>query len=346
MLTQLPNQKSKIKNQKSRTLVFSIILLSLILGLKSASVVLAQETSRNYTITPPSINQKLNPGQSTSGVLKVINDTEGDLNFTVGAQDFIVQDNQGTPVLVANNSLSNKFSAASWIKVTPSSFVVKPHQRQEMNYTINIPKNARPGGHYAVVTYAPTQGISVSGTGALVKTQAGTLFYISVNGPITEKSIISKFFTNSFYEYGPIKILTQIKNLGDLHITPNATVTVSGLFFNKSKALETRNIFPEVARDFETTLGQTFMIGRYKASLMGSYGVNNNMPLIASVYFWVFPWRLALVVTLAIVALILAVLYLKKRKKEGPKEPKKAETSTPIATATPTSEPTPGATSK
>lgn len=321
----------KLPNLKIKNLKLKIALAALFLLVTSTSVAFAQEALRTYTITPPSVNQKLNPGQNAEGKLKVINDTNNDLTFTATIKDFVVEDTIGTPVLIPNNNLSNKFSAASWMGVTPSTFTVKPHQRQELNYYIHVPANARPGGHYAAVAYSPTTGTGVSGTGATVNTQAGSLFYITVNGAITENSSITKFFVNPFQEYGPVKILTQIKNLGDLHITPKATVSISGLFYNKSKALDTHNIFPEAARDFETTLGQTFMIGRYKAILLGSYGVNNNMPLVATVYFWVFPWRMALVIALAIVALILAALYLRKRNKKGPKEPKKTETE-PVAT--------------
>jgi hypothetical protein len=329
----LPKNINKLfKNLAKALIVLAIFAIFSFVLVK----VKAQEALRTYTITPPSVTQKLNPGQSAEGVLKVINDTNQDLTFTTTVKDFVVEDTMGTPVLIPNNNLSNKFAASAWMEVTPSTFTVKPHQKQDLNYYLQVPITARPGGHYAAVTYSPTTGTGVSGTGATVNTQAGTLFYITVNGPITENSSITKFFVNPFQEYGPVKILTQIKNLGDLHITPKATVSISGLFYNQSKDLDTHNIFPEAARDFETTLGQTFMIGRYKAILMGSYGVNNNMPLVASVYFWVFPWRMALVITLAIVALILAVLYLRKRNKRGPKEPKKTETE-PVVT-TPTAE--------
>ena len=327
----LPNT---IQGSKIKTFYFSLAILTFAFLLLTLNKALAQQTTRTYTISPPSVEQKLNPGQSADGMLKVINDTANDLTFTISTRDFVVEDTNGTPVLVPNSTLSNKFSAASWIGVSPSTFTVKSHDKQELNYYIQVPATARPGGHYAAVVYSPATGIGVSGTGATVNTQAGTLFYITVNGPITENSQITKFFITPFSEYGPVKVLTQIKNLGDLHISPNATVTVSGLFFNKSKDLDAHNIFPEAARDFETIIGQTFMVGRYKATLLGSYGVNNNMPLVASVYFWVFPWRMALVVTLAIIALVLAALYIKKRKKNAPKEPVKAENE-PVVTPPP-----------
>jgi hypothetical protein len=334
----LPRTKS-IKNRvlsircgKIFGLLIVLILATFYLIQTTEHQALAQELNMTYIITPPTLSQKLNPGQNAEGILRVINATDHDLIFTVSVRDFIVEDTIGTPEFLPANTLSNKYSAASWIEVLPSGFTIKSHQRQDLNYYIHVPSNARPGGHYAAVAYSPTTGTGVNGTGATVNTQAGSLFYITVNGAITENSSITKFFVNPFQEYGPVKILTQIKNLGDLHITPKATVSISGLFYNKSKALDTHNIFPEAARDFETTLGQTFMIGRYKAILLGSYGVNNNMPLVATVYFWVFPWRMALVIALAIVALILAALYLRKRNKRGPKEPKKAEKEAVVVT--------------
>ena len=77
-----------------------------------------------------------------------------------------------------------------------------------------------------------------------------------------------------------------------------------------------------------------FMLGRYKASLVASYGQNNNLPLTATFYFWVFPWRLAIVITLIIIAVILGVMYWRRRKKQGHKgseEPKTEVQNPPVS---------------
>jgi hypothetical protein len=319
------NELRKLRGDH-KIFALSLGFLFAICYLLFASTALAQEATRTYTIAPPTITQELNPGQNVEGILKVINNTDYDLTFTVSIKDFIVEDTAGTPKFLPNNTLSNKYSAASWIGVTPSVFTIKSQQKQELNYYIRVPISARPGGHYAAVIYTPSTNLEVTGTGATVSTEAGSLFYITVNGPIIENSLVSKFFVNPFQEYGPVKILTRIKNLGDLHIAPKATINVSGFFYNKSQDLDTHNIFPEAARDFENTFGQTLMIGRYRAVLLGSYGANNNMPLAASVYFWVFPWRIAIVIVLAIIALLLAALYLRKRKKSVHKVNEEATT--------------------
>lgn len=313
----------QLPNIQFKGLKLTIALAALFLALATPAG--AQEAQRTVTLTYPALTHVLNPGGHAEGITKITNQSNVPLTFNLNVQDFVVTNTIGSPTILPPNTLSSKFSAAAWIGVTPNTFTLQPGHEQVINYYIQVPSTARPGGHYAAIVYTPIVTKGVTGSGSTVNTQLGSIFYITVNGPITEKALITKFFADPFSEYGPVKILTQIKNLGDLHISPKATITVSGLFYNQSQNLDTHNIFPEAARDFENSMGQVLMIGRYKAVLMGSYGSNNNLPLVASVYFWVFPWRLAIVIVLAIIALILAALYLKKRKKEGPKEPKKAE---------------------
>lgn len=322
MQKQLP--KNNIKYKKLLRFLFVSFLL-LITSYLLLSKALAQEIQRSYTVINPQIEVKINPGARSEGTTEVINDTDVPLTFNLTVRDYIVTDTVGTPNFLPAGTLNNKYSAAAWIAIYPDTFTLNPHQTQKVNYYVQVPANASPGGHYAGIVYAPVTKPQQK-TGGVVNTQVGSLFYITVNGPVTENSLVSKFFANPFQEYGPVEVLTQIKNLGDLHITPQGTITVTGLFYNKSQNLASHNIFPETARDFTNSFGQTLMIGRYRAVLMGTYGLNNNLPLIATVYFWVFPWKIAVIIVLVIVALILALLYLRKRKKaKAAKEPQKPE---------------------
>lgn len=286
----------------------------------------AQEVQRTFTVINPSIVQKLNPGDRAEGTTKIINESNTALTFNVNVQDYVVTDTNGTPQILAPNTLNSKYSGAAWIGITPSTFTVKPGATQTLNYFIQAPFNAKPGGHYSAIVYTPVINKTENQTGGSVNTQIGSLFYVTINGPVKESASVSKFFANSFQEYGPVKILTQIKNFGDLHIAPKGTITVSGLFFKQSQSLPDHNIFPETARDFENSFGNTFMVGRYKAEFLGTYGTNNNLPLVATLYFWVFPWKITVIIILIIIALVLGSQYMKKKKKTDPKpssEPKK-----------------------
>lgn len=307
----LLKNKLKIKNLKIKTLLFLFFTFS-VLSFMFVKVH-AQEVIRTMTITPPTVAFTLDPGRKAEGQMKIINDSPNPITFDVNVQDFIVVDTIGTPNMLPPNTLNSKYSLASWIGATPQKFTVLPGQKQVIDYFIQIPKDAKPGGHYAAAIYT-AESKGGQGTGAAVIAQIGTLFYITVKGPVTERATITNFFANSFQEYGPVKILTQIKNFGNLHIAPKGTINVTGLFFNNTKDLPTHNIFPETARNFENTVGQNLMIGSYKAVLLASYGVNNNLPLTATLYFWVFPWRLAIVVVLVIVAIILGWMVIGKKK--------------------------------
>jgi hypothetical protein len=273
----------------------------------------AQSPIRSYTITPPTLVAPLAPAKSSEGKMAIRNETDEPVTFNVTVQDFIVTDTKGTPTILAPDTLSNKYSAASWIGVSPTRFTVPGHGRQELSYYIQVPAGARPGGHYAAVVYSPVTEKGVDSTGATVNSQIGTLFSVSIAGPITEKAAVSKFFVPFFQEYGPIDVQTQIKNFGDEHIHPLGNITITSWFGKETQPLHENNVFPEAARDYVNIFGQQWMIGRYVATFQGTYGRNNNLPLEATVVFWVFPWKIVVVIILFIIAAALAYMLMKKK---------------------------------
>lgn len=284
----------------------------------------AQEVQRVITIVPPSIELNLNPGDKTEGILKVINDSDTPLTFNASTQDFIVEDIIGTPDFVPQDTFDKPYSAAAWIGVYPDYFTIAPHEQQQLSYYVQVPSTARPGGHYAGVLYTPTKALGLgAGSGAAVNTQIGTLFSLAINGPIHEEAHVSAFAAPGFSEYGPVSVATEIRNLGDLHIKPIGTITVYDMFGRKvgAQLLASHNIFPQAARDYVNIFGQHWMLGPFTAKFAATYGRDNNLPLIATVTFWVFPWKVGIVVLLAIVAIILGIMVWKK-KKNGPEEMK------------------------
>lgn len=326
----------KIKNLKIK--IFFILLFSFSLLAFSFDKARAQEATRTFTIVPPTAMHTLDPGGKAEGVMKVINDSNETLTFTATVHDFDVSDTKGTPNFLPDNTLSAKYSAASWMGVTPHTFTIEPHQKQILNYYIQVPSDARPGGHYAGVVFTPGSAVNTTNTGASVETKAGTLFYITVNGEIVEQSFISNFLANVFQEFGPVRLNIQIENKGDVHISPKGKVVVTDILGRKieNQTLAAYNVFPGAARDFDTMVGSQWMFGPFKASLTGTYGRADNLPLLATATFWVFPWRLAIIVILLIVAIILGVKYWNRRKNNRQATtPTSENTSTTPPPATP-----------
>lgn len=312
----------------------TLLKASLVTGLLAVSVMTISplvasfsqaqaQTVRTMTVSPPRVEVSLNPGESTEGVIKIINDSNETLTFDVLMQDFIVDNTQGIPNLLPPDALSNEYSASTWIGLESHQVTVPPRTRQELSYYLQVPEDARPGGHYAAVVYSPAVAeTGDEGSGATVTSQIGTLFYVTVKGPIQEKADVTLFDGPRFSEYGPIGVTTQIRNMGDNHIRPRGYITVTNMFGEQAytSPLTERNIFPGgQGVNYENEFGKKWMFGRYKAELLGSYGAQNNLPLAASFYFWVIPWKLILAIFLLIAAVVLGALYLKKNKKGPPK---------------------------
>jgi hypothetical protein len=273
------------------------------------------------TVVPPTVEVSLAPGEHVEGTMKLINDSPEALDFSAIMQDFIVDNDQGIPNILPPDTLSNKYSAASWIGLNASGITIPSHTRQNLTYYINVPSTAKPGGHYAVVVFNPkVPNANRQYSGSTINSQIGTLFYVTVKGPITEKAQVTKFDAKRFVENGPITVNTTIKNMGDNHIRPRGYITVTNMFGNTSYTvpLDEHNIFPEASREFSNVFGKKFMLGRYTATLKANYGQNNNLPLAATIVFWVFPWKVVLVALLIIVAIVLGALYLRKNKKKSP----------------------------
>ena len=285
----------------------------------------AQTVNQKITIVPPSVEYSINPGDKKEGILKVENESDQPITFKVNVQDFVVDDTKGTPDFVPQGTFAKQFSAAAWIGVVPDSFTVGAHDKITLNYYLQVPLNARPGGHYAGVLYQPVSALGGGkDTGPAVQAQLGSLFSLDVSGPIHEQADITKFMAeHGFYEYGPVSIITQIKNMGDLHIKPLANITITDMLGRRiaQVPLDQHNIFPLAARDFVNVFGQKWMFGPFTAKLVGTYGRDGNLPLMATVTFWVLPWKLMVVVILLIVAAVMGYLYWKRKQKEGPKEP-------------------------
>ena len=255
-------RKYKTKYFAKSILVYSAVSACLII---SAKMIFAQETpTRSLVISPPTVTERLDPGDQKEGTMKITNKGNSSMTFKAVVRDFIVEDTVGTPILITDDLAKAKYSASAWVGIYPSSFTLPAGQTQNLNYYIQLPPDARPGGRYAAIVFEPQDRIGVEGTGTGVETHIGSLFIFRVNGDIIENASVTKFAASkSFWEYGPVTINTQILNSSDSHIRPAGSVVIKNIFGQvvATQPLPEHNIFPEARRDFENSLGKKYMVG-------------------------------------------------------------------------------------
>lgn len=265
------------------------------------------QTVLPLTVGPARQQIALNPGEEAQVTVKFYNQSDAPLSGFVKTADFLVDDDMGTPRLIENTAqASPKFSASSWIVLPYDRMTMPANDKTVVQATIKAPANARPGGRYVAIYFEPispfTTQVGESGSGIVPR--VASLLYIRVNGPITENAFISNMFAKSFYEYGPIEVTAQIANNGDYHIRPQGSFTLTNLLGGvlQQSTLKEQNIFPDAVRVFTATVGEKWMMGQYKITLNALYG-EKNQAMQRSINVWVFPWRVASVLLLALIIL-------------------------------------------
>lgn len=276
------------------------------------------------TISPIIIeNIELKPGEAQFRTFNVFNESEEEQIYYIFARNFVPVGEEGEIVVS-----EEMFGLATWISFTVDSISLAPGEGQEVRFSILAPENADAGGHYAAVFASTTppnvaQGVGLSGN-------VGTLLLVTVEGDIKEDVRLLEFHTKGnkeVYDHLPVEFEYRIENRGSVHIKPQGTIDIRGLFGNTSidgnpnqsrnlpnsirriesvwikdsQAVEPGGFFVELNNEWKN-----FGLGKYTATLNLKYG-RSKQTLTGETGFWVFPWRVCLV-ALSIFLGVLAIM--------------------------------------
>ena len=309
-----------MKNIKFITIIIFITVITII----STKSIYAQSVLP-LTVGPARQQITVNPGELAAFSVKFYNDSPTPIFGIVKVADFVVQDKEGSPRIIEDaTQASPRFSASAWVTLPYDRMSIPANDKTLVQASLTVPKDARPGGRYIAVYFEPStavpQAVNDEAAGQGVSPRIASLLYIRVAGAITESALVNNLFTKSFYEYGPIKVDSEILNRGDYHIRPRGVLSLTdpwgGLV--EQAPLKEENIFPDAVRSYENMLGSKWMIGQYKVTLVASYGEKGQV-LTRSIYFWAFPWKIASVIALSLIIALLfgRSLYMRLAVKEA-----------------------------
>lgn len=275
-----------------------------------------KSNSLTLVAMPPRLGDDLSltakPGETVQENIKVKNNSDSPVRITSQAVDFILDEDGETPIPV-DEATSSRWSLASWITVAPNSQVLAPNQTAQLSLVIEVPEDALPGGHYAMVLHQPT-GVSADETATAgaqldsatgVNQRVGTLVYFTVAGPINEEAYIRNFQMPFFSEFGPVPFSFTVENRSDIHIQPKLKMEIRNIFGKTvdSFGIESKNIFPLTERSFEGQWDHIWGFGPYKATVAMNFGAQGKVAM-ASTTFWLLPVKLILAVVIVILTLI------------------------------------------
>ncbi|MFH0968889.1 MAG: hypothetical protein V1804_00060 [Patescibacteria group bacterium] len=282
------------------------------------------------TVSPPVRELSGEPGKTISGVIKLYNETKNDLKVSSLTNDFTAKNGEGGEPSFIPTEQGEEKDLASWIKLPSGSIEVKTLDWQNVAFSIDIPENAEPGGHYAAIFFAPSEE-QVGGPGAVgVNYQTGSLVLLTVAGAMNEEGSIKEFITKAkkvFHDTLPVIFELRIENTGNVHFKPGGYLEIRNMLGQKvidKPVLETNsggNVLPHSIRRYDLFWGDSneknwpqgffdkvkfewnnFHLGRYKAIANVALPLGKTETKVVS--FWIFPWQLLIVVAVILLALL------------------------------------------
>lgn len=286
-------------------------MLSLIIALFLSwpGLVLAQTDTKGLTVIPPRFELLANPGDSLSETIKVRNDTAAAVTYDVVIEDFASSGEEGG-VALEEQSTDNSFTLAEWITPETDNLVLEPLEERTFRYSISVPEEAEPGGHYASILFTSRPETQVPGA-ANIASRVGSLILLRVSGNVTEQAKIETFSAPAYLKNGPVPFTLRVLNEGNVHVQPKGTIIITDLFGRKvdEVPLINANVLPGSVRKTDTPWEKTNLLGHYTATLVATYG-QQNLPLTAAAKFTVASPLAVIIAVIALIALVLFILSL------------------------------------
>lgn len=306
------------------TLKIKISLLSFLLLFFTAGPVLAI-SNLSLTATPVRLGDdfsiSLNPGEKKQVQVKVRNGSSDVVALESKAVDFVVAEDGATPVMVDEKQSDARWSLASWLTLVPAEHRLDSEEVAVVNVLIEVPADALPGGHYAMIYHRPLNASDVTNSGSGISQRVGTLLYVTVLGDINEEAYVSQFNWPKFLENGPVNFSLKIDNQSDIHINTKPVLKIYNMFGKEvaNLEIEAKNIFPKSEREFTGTWNKVWGLGYYKAVVEATYGSQGRVATaIAGLYL--IPVKIILLILITILIGTILFLSLKKRKASALKD--------------------------
>jgi hypothetical protein len=295
-----------LKN-KYRTVAVLITVVALVLPQLSLA-----QGSITLSVSPTLFDMTASPTQEWTSNVRVINANEVPLQIYTDVVNFSSNGEGGqgslAPVLAEE---SDGATLAEWITIDDAERLIPAEQTVSIPFTINVPDDAPPGGHFAAILIG-TRSFDGAGGAAQVETSqvVTALVFLRVAGDINEAGQIRDFTTSRLISEAPaMDFSIRFENTGNVHLQPQGNITITNMWGKERGVLPINqnsqfgNVLPESIRKytFNWTGDWSFAdIGRYKAVATLAYGDQARKFTDRTTTFWVIPWR-ALLLVLVIV---------------------------------------------
>jgi LytR cell envelope-related transcriptional attenuator len=301
---------SKIINNK--------ILIKYVLGLFLILLpfkIFAQD-SLTLSVSPTLFDMSAAPNQEWPSIIRVINSNPYEISIYIDTVNFAPQGEagQGKFLPVINNQAEGN-TIAEWIQIDKNEIIIPAEKTIEVPFTIKVPNDATPGGHFAAILVGTKPPREEENTSQVQTAQVvTTLVFLRVAGDVNESGNIRSFrTTESILESPEANFELRFENKGNVHILPQGEIKILNMWGQERGVIPINretlfgNVLPNSVRKYDFTWKGEWSIadiGRYQAIATLAYGNEQRQFADSEAFFWVIPWKILGSIILVIGAFI------------------------------------------
>lgn len=293
-----------------------LILLAIgFLPLLFTGVSKASAVQKGIQISPLSFNLTVNENQSKNGYIIIKNLYDDPINYICETENFTQVSDDGAPSFLSVAPQKGVTTLADWVQfIDPKEGTLQPGKDTKINFNINIPAGAEPGGHYGAV-FAKVINKTPDGKTQLgVSSRVGALMLITVPGDVKKSAELSNFTTPKFLWRGPLALSMKATNTGTVHYDSQGTVSIKSMFGKTTKvSMGKHTLIPKNSRNYSGTWTNKYPFGYYK--LTASILDGDGKAVTAEQMVCAIPLLIVIPAIAGIILLILLINYLRKHLK-------------------------------
>lgn len=266
----------------------------------------------SISLYPVSFRIQADPGQTWKGIITVTNPNATQLGVQPEKENLGGGAEGSIQLLGAD---ANSYGLASWIQIDGKPSLLQPGQKKDFPFSIHVPFNATPGGHYAAVLFRaiPSQQAGgAAGAGVGVSGRVGSVVLLEVSGDVKRSAVLESVDAPKFLSHGPFTVTLKINNTGNSYFNPEGSVTFQNLFWKQDVSWDPRVVFPGFDRTFTATWDQRYAVGPVFATVLTKMP-DGTVIGQQTVITWVFPWQETLIGCAGLVVLWIGIREFKRR---------------------------------
>lgn len=292
------------------------------LPLLAAHPAAAQDAQESITLSPVKNIYSVDPGQTLSDSLTVLNDGQTAYDFVVYATPYSVQDSSYAPNFVAEKPNADAYT---WVQFEKTTYHAEPRETVTVPYTLNVKKDAAPGGHYGAIFVEILPEKSEGKTGVIVHKRISSIIYASVNGTAELAGQTNGITIPWFQSHPPLTATTSVENTGNTDFPATVTLSVKNLFGTaKHATTQEYTVLPGTTRDIKVTWEGANWFGLYHTTVTTKA---LDKTTTESSYVLMMPlWLILLLIVFSVAGGVYAYYAQQKKQKKSPTKTKKKPT--------------------